>query len=83
LVAQVEDPVLGNVSVMNSPFRTETSSIGIRGPAPLIGQHSSEIFQDILGYSSQHILDLVNENALFADEKVMPTLVETLMQTDH
>lgn len=83
LIAQVEDPVLGNVSVMNSPFRTETSNIGIRGPAPLIGQHSTEVFQEMLGYSNKELLDLVNQNALLADERIMPTLVETLIETDQ
>jgi crotonobetainyl-CoA:carnitine CoA-transferase CaiB-like acyl-CoA transferase len=82
LIAQVEDPVLGNVSVMNSPFRTATSNIGIRGPAPLIGQHSTEVFQDMLGYSNEQLLDLVNQNALFADESIMPTLIENLIGTD-
>ena len=83
LIAQVEDPILGNVSVMNSPFRTETSTIGVRGPAPLIGQHSTEIFQKLLGYSNKQVLDMVNQNALLADDSIMPSLVENLIGTDH
>ncbi|MCH9057549.1 MAG: CoA transferase [Planctomycetes bacterium] len=80
LVAQVDDPTLGQTPVMNSPFRLSGAHAGVSGPAPLLGQHTQEVLQGLLGYSNQEVMDLVNTNALHAEAKVMTNLVKNLME---
>jgi crotonobetainyl-CoA:carnitine CoA-transferase CaiB-like acyl-CoA transferase len=80
LVAQVEDPVLGPTQVMNSPFRLEGAMAGVSGPAPLLGQHTLEVLQGLLGYSNEQILDLINANVLHAEDRVMVNLVSGLLE---
>ena len=79
LVGFVDDPVLGVTSVMDSPFQIDGANVGVRGPAPLLGQHTQEILQDLLGYSEQEIIGLINANALHADDGVMATLASRLI----
>ncbi|MBM3926269.1 MAG: CoA transferase [SAR202 cluster bacterium] len=79
LVAEVEDPVLGKTRVVNSPFRLAQGKAGARGGAPLMGQHTLEVLQGMLGMSNQEVLELLNANALHADERVMPEIVQKLM----
>lgn len=80
LVAQVDDPTLGQTPVMNSPFRLSGAHAGVSGPAPLLGQHTQEVLQRLLGYSNQEVMDMVNANALHAEARVMTDLVKNLME---
>jgi CoA:oxalate CoA-transferase len=41
--AQVPDPELGTIAIVNTPFRMSRSVIGPTGPAPLLGQHTNEV----------------------------------------
>jgi benzylsuccinate CoA-transferase BbsF subunit len=51
----IEHPALGVRKVQNAPFRmSETSAVNSR-PAPLIGQHTREIVEDLLGYSHEEL----------------------------
>ena len=40
LVAEVDDPLIGPTSVMNSPFRLRDAQAQVSGPAPMLGQHT-------------------------------------------
>jgi benzylsuccinate CoA-transferase BbsF subunit len=51
----IDHPALGIRKVQNAPFRmSETSAVNSR-PAPLIGQHTREIVEDLLGYSHEEL----------------------------
>lgn len=39
----IPDSILGQVSVLNTPYKTSNSQIGPSGPAPLLGEHTEEI----------------------------------------
>ena len=78
LVTHVQDPVLGPTPVMNSPFNFDTSTTGVRGPAPLLGEHTLGILKDLLGYRQADIFQMLSDNALHADDQVMARLAEAL-----
>ena len=79
LVAQVDDAILGQTSVMNSPFHLNESYSGVRGAAPLLGQHTVDVFHYLLGQSTSEILEMFNANAAHADTRVITNLTETLL----
>jgi crotonobetainyl-CoA:carnitine CoA-transferase CaiB-like acyl-CoA transferase len=39
----IPDPILGHVSVLNTPYRTSTSRVGPAGPAPRLGEHTGQV----------------------------------------
>ena len=45
----IPDPVLGRVSVLNTPYKTSNSTIGPAGPAPRLGEHTAEVLAELAG----------------------------------
>lgn len=71
LLAEVEDPVLGSVKVLNSPFKFASSSSGARDHAPLLGEHSVPVLRELLGLSQERMLELVGEGAVIMEERIV------------
>jgi crotonobetainyl-CoA:carnitine CoA-transferase CaiB-like acyl-CoA transferase len=61
---EVEHPVIGRIKV---PFRlwnmTETAA-EYRRPAPLLGQHNAEVYNEILGYTEEEVMKLRESGAV-------------------
>jgi crotonobetainyl-CoA:carnitine CoA-transferase CaiB-like acyl-CoA transferase len=47
LVTEVEQPAQGRVRMLGFPFRAPGASTGIRRPAPLLGQHTAEVLEEL------------------------------------
>ena len=71
LLADVDDPVLGPVRVLNSPFKFSGSSSGARDHAPLLGEHSVSVLRNLLGLSRENVLELVGEGAVIMEGRVI------------
>lgn len=78
LLAEVEDPVLGPVKVLNSPFKFSASDSGARGHAPLLGEHSIPLLRELLGLSREKILELVGAGAVIMEERVVGDAMQDL-----
>jgi len=63
----VEHPALGLHKVQNAPFKLSRTPAENHLPSPLIGQHTREIVEDLLGYSREEL------RAGFADGTFWPT----------
>ena len=51
----VEHPALGEYKVQNAPFKlSETPAVNHR-PSPLIGEHTKDIVEGLLGYSHDEL----------------------------
>lgn len=46
------------------PFRYRRSKVGVRGPAPLLGEHTREVLDQLLGIQDQEYEQLKAENVL-------------------
>lgn len=57
LIEQVEHPVVGEHPVPGLPFRLTSVSRWIRTPAPTLGQHNTEVLEEI-GYTDEKIARL-------------------------
>jgi crotonobetainyl-CoA:carnitine CoA-transferase CaiB-like acyl-CoA transferase len=61
--AEVEQPDIGRIKVINMPIKFCQNPAKVRSPAPLLGQHTEEVLLS-LGYSSQKISQLRKEQVI-------------------
>lgn len=64
MVKEVEHPVCGSMKLVNTPVKFSQSTPSIRTPPPLLGQHTDEILQDIVGISETDISVLRQEGVV-------------------
>jgi crotonobetainyl-CoA:carnitine CoA-transferase CaiB-like acyl-CoA transferase len=55
MIREVEHPVAGRIKVIGSPIHLSETPPEIYAPAPLLGEHSSDILKNILNYSDDQI----------------------------
>ena len=63
----MEHPALGSRKVQNAPFKLSATPAFNHSPSPLIGQHTQEILEGLLGYTHEEL------RAGFADGTLWPT----------
>jgi benzylsuccinate CoA-transferase BbsF subunit/naphthyl-2-methylsuccinate CoA transferase subunit len=63
----IEHPALGTYEVQNAPFKMSATPAENHLPAPLIGQHTQELIEGLLGYTHDDL------RAGFADGTFWPT----------
>ncbi|MQA08373.1 MAG: CoA transferase [Pseudonocardiaceae bacterium] len=68
MVAELEHPVIGPMRTIAPPTKFTSIPQEVKGPAPLLGQHTEEALAEA-GYSEQEIASLLAENVAFAAEK--------------
>ena len=60
----VPDPVLGSVKLVGPPFKLSSDATPLTRAAPLLGEHTSEILQETLGYSEERVAELREEGVV-------------------
>jgi crotonobetainyl-CoA:carnitine CoA-transferase CaiB-like acyl-CoA transferase len=68
LVVDVDDPLLGHIEVINSAFRYRNATSGVRGPAPLLGEHNAAVLENLLGYTPDRIKTLQENGVLRVED---------------
>jgi len=67
MYSPMEHPALGRHKVQNAPFKLSETPAANHLPSPLIGQHTQEIVEGLLGYSHEELREG------FADGTFWPT----------
>lgn len=67
LVAQVDDPVLGRIEVINSAVKFREASVGVRSHAPALGEHNEVVLREVLGCDEREIAGLRQQGVLRSD----------------
>jgi crotonobetainyl-CoA:carnitine CoA-transferase CaiB-like acyl-CoA transferase len=76
---EFDHPVLGRREYQGVPFKLSKTSAEVRGPAPLIGQHTREVMEGLLGMSRREVLDGYDDGTLWpADMPRYPYIEEAL-----
>ncbi len=60
----VPDPILGTVKLVGPPFKMSGDPEPVTRAAPLLGEHTSEILREMLGYTDQEVTRLQTEGVL-------------------
>jgi len=60
----VPHPTAGQVPLVSSPLKIPTAPTAVRYPPPLLGEHTEEILQDMLGYSATAVEALRTEGVI-------------------
>ena len=55
MIREVEHPVAGRIKVVGSPINLSETPAEVYFPAPMLGQHSSDVLKNILNYSEDKI----------------------------
>jgi CoA:oxalate CoA-transferase len=64
MLVEIDQPRVGKMRIVGSPIRLSETPGEVYAPAPLLGQHSEEILEKILGYQKEEIESLKEENAI-------------------
>ena len=51
----IEHPALGSHKVQNAPFNLSRTDVFNHAPSPLIGEHTRDIVEGLLGYSREDV----------------------------
>src|SRR6266576_1305799 len=63
LMIDVADPILGSVKLVGPVAKMSSDPEPLTGPAPLLGQHNSEVLTEILGYTHEQVVQLQADGA--------------------
>jgi CoA:oxalate CoA-transferase len=66
MLVDIEQPGVGPVRIVGSSLHLSETPGAVRGPAPLLGQHSEEILRDLLGYAPADIEALKRDGVINA-----------------
>jgi CoA:oxalate CoA-transferase len=64
MLVEIDQPRVGKMKIVGSPIRLSETPGEVYAPAPLLGQHSEEILEKLLGYSKQDVEVLKKENVI-------------------
>jgi len=64
MLVEIDQPQVGKMKIVGSPIRLSESPGEVYAPAPLLGQHSEEILEKLLGYKKEEIEALKEENVI-------------------
>ncbi|MFL7809298.1 MAG: CoA transferase, partial [Anaerolineae bacterium] len=64
MIAQVDQPGMGPVEIVGSPFHLSETPGTVRTPAPTLGQHTEEVLREVLGYERERIEELIEIGAV-------------------
>ena len=64
MIISMEHPDAGVVKSVNFPVKFSKTSVEIKNPAPLLGQHNEEILEELLGYKQEKIMSLRKDGVI-------------------
>ena len=70
LLVEIDHPAIGKVKVVNSPFHFSKTKSEVRGRSPKLGEHSSDVLQNLLGYNSEQIDKLYMDKVIYSIDRV-------------
>ena len=68
MVVEVDQPDVGPMKIVGSPFHLSETPGEVMNPAPLLGQHTTEVLSQVLNYSEEKIQQLVAEKAAITND---------------
>lgn len=70
MIVKMKQPFVGKVETYGSPFKMSATSAGVRGYAPLLGEHNRQILSSMLGCSDEQVNALYERRVLYKETAV-------------
>ncbi|MDR3362200.1 MAG: CoA transferase [Desulfovibrio sp.] len=64
MFVEVDHPVAGKMKITGSHIKLSETPTSIRSPAPLLGQHSAEVYKELLGIDDKELATLKAEGVI-------------------
>jgi formyl-CoA transferase len=64
MFVEVDHPKAGKMKITGAHIKLSETKPSIRTPAPLLGQHNSEVFEELLGYDQARLNELEKEGII-------------------
>ena len=80
MFSELEHPVVGVRKVQNAPFRLSKNSVEINRHAPLIGQHTVEVMEGLLGISHREVAEGYDDGTFWPSGMPMYAYVEEALR---
>jgi len=68
MVVEIDQPGVGPMKIVGSPFHLSETPGEVTNPAPLLGQHTTEVLSQVLGYSEKKIQQLIDEDVAITND---------------
>jgi CoA:oxalate CoA-transferase len=65
MVVEVDQPGIGPIEIVGSPFHLSETPGAVDAPAPLLGQHTEQILRELLAYPEQRIQQLIASQVVY------------------
>lgn len=66
----VDQPFIGPMKMYGSPLKMSETPSCIRGYAPILGEHNTDVLVSVLGYSEEQVQAMYRENVLYHEPAV-------------
>ena len=70
MFTQVEHAMLGRWKFQSAPFRLDGAPVAVKGPPPMIGEHTASVMIDLLGVSREDLLDGFDQGVFWPESTV-------------
>jgi crotonobetainyl-CoA:carnitine CoA-transferase CaiB-like acyl-CoA transferase len=70
MIVTVDQPFLGPMKMYGSPLKFSETPSGIRGYAPMLGEHNDDVLSNTLGMTKEEIKALYGEDVLYHEPAV-------------
>ena len=80
MYSELKHPMLGTWKFQDAPFELQKSPAEVVRPAPMIGQHNREVFEGLLGLSTQEIRDGYDDGTFWPPETPKYKYIEDALQ---
>jgi len=64
MLPEIDHPIAGKVKVVGSPVKLSETPAAVTAPSPILGQHTEEVLEKMLGYKKKEIEALKVQNVI-------------------
>ena len=68
MIVEMDQPHLGSIKVVGSPFKMSETPGTVRTAAPMLGEHTESYLKEDLGYTDDQIQELFEDKVVFSDK---------------
>jgi crotonobetainyl-CoA:carnitine CoA-transferase CaiB-like acyl-CoA transferase len=64
MVQEIDHPVCGPMKVLSPPVKYSNADPSIRSPPPLLGEHTDQVLQEVIGLDKERVQELKSKGVV-------------------